>query len=89
LAPQLLGKDSQDETPMPIAKITGPGLIAIACSVGLLWTSVLFGQVSQRNALDERARVIREVRQLQFRQRQEPVSTPSVFAPRRSHVTAG
>jgi len=74
---------------MPIAKITGPGLAAIACAVGLLWTLVLFEQVAQRNALTERFRVIREVRELQLRQRPEPVSTPSVFAPRRSHVTAG
>jgi hypothetical protein len=74
---------------MPIAKITGQGLAAMACSVGLLWASVLFGQIAQRNALIERARVIREVRQLQLRQRSEPVSTPSVFAPRRSRLTAG
>ena len=74
---------------MPIAKITGQGLGAIACSVGLLWASVLFGQAAQRNALTERARVMREVRELRLRQRSEPVSTPSVFAPRRSPVTAG
>ena len=74
---------------MPIAKITGQGLAAIACSVGLLWGCVIFGQVAQRNALTERARVIREVRQLQQRQRPVPVATPSVFAPRRPQVSAG
>ena len=74
---------------MPIAKITGQGLAAIACSVGLLWGCVLFGQAAQRNAFSERARVIREVRELQQRLHPEPVSTPSVFAPRRPHVSAG
>ena len=74
---------------MPIAKITGQGLSAIACSVGLLWTCVIFQQVTLRNAVTERARVLREVQQLQQRQRPLPVSAPSVFAPRRPHVTAG
>ncbi len=74
---------------MPIAKITGQGLAAIAGSVVLLWTCVIAGQVAQRNAFNERARVIREVRLLQQRQRPVPVSVPSVFAPRRPHVTAG
>jgi hypothetical protein len=74
---------------MPIAKITGQGLVAIACSVGLLWTSVIVERVAQRNALTERVRVIREVRQLQQQQHPVPVSTPSVFSPRHSHITAG
>jgi hypothetical protein len=74
---------------MPIAKITGQGLAAIACSVGLLWSAVIVGQVAQHKAFSERARIIREVRQLQLRQRQAPVSTPSVFAPRRPHLSAG
>lgn len=74
---------------MPIAKITSQGLSVIACSVSLLWGCVILNQVAQRNALIERARVIREVRRLQNRERPVPVSSPSPFAPRRSHVTAG
>jgi hypothetical protein len=74
---------------MPIAKITGHGLAAIACSVGLLWGSVIVNRVAQRNAAIERARVIREVRELQRRERPVPVSIPSPFAPHRSHLTAG
>ena len=74
---------------MPIAKITTQGLTAMACSVGLLWGSVIFEEIAQRNAFSERARVIREVRDLQQRQRSVPVSTPSVFAPRPPRVSAG
>ena len=74
---------------MPIAKITGQGLAAMTCSVGLLWGSVILGQITQRKALTERARVIREVREFQQRQRPAPAATPSVFAPRRQRLTAG
>ena len=73
---------------MPIAKITGSGLAAIACSVSLLWGCVIVQQVAQRSAATERARVIREVRELQDRRRPMPVSRPTPFAPRRPHVTA-
>lgn len=73
---------------MPIAKITGQGLAAIACSVGLLWSFVIAQQVEQRHASTERARVIREVRQLQQRHT-VPVSDPSPLVHRRPHVTAG
>jgi hypothetical protein len=73
---------------MPIAKITGQGLAAIACSVGLLWTCVIAQRVSERNAATERVRVIREVRQLQ-QQRTVPVSVPNPLVRRRPHVTAG
>jgi hypothetical protein len=74
---------------MPIAKITGQGLAAIACSVGILWSCVILQQVAQRDAFRERTRVMREVRQMQERQRPVPVSAPSLLVPRRSHVTAG
>ena len=73
---------------MPIAKITGQGLATIACSVALLWTCVIAQRVADRNASTERARVIREVRQLQ-RQRTAPVSEPSPLVRRRLHLTAG
>jgi len=73
---------------MPIAKITGRGLAAIACSVGLLWICVIAQRISQSQALTERARVIREVRQLQ-QQRTVPVSVPNPLVRRRPHVTAG
>jgi hypothetical protein len=76
---------------MPLAKITGPGLAAIAGSVALLWSCVILQHIAQRDAWIERARVIREVRNLrQLRQPHTvPVSDPSPLVPRRLHVTAG
>ena len=74
---------------MPIAKITGQGLAAIACSVCLLWTCVIAEQVARRNAATERMMVMREVQRLQNQQRPVPVSNPSPLLPRRPHVTAG
>jgi hypothetical protein len=74
---------------MPIAKITGQGLAAIACSVCLLWGCVIAEQVARRNAVTERILVMREVQRLQHRPQPLPVSTPSPFAPHHPHVTAG
>lgn len=72
---------------MPIAKITGQGLAAIACAVGLLWTCVVAERVAHTAAVAERTRVIREVREMQ--QRTVPVSDPSPLVRHRPHVTAG
>ena len=74
---------------MPIAKITGQGLAAIACSVGLLWGCIIIDHVKRRDAVSERARVVREVQQMQRRQRSEPASAPSRYSHRRSPVSAG
>lgn len=73
---------------MPIAKITGQGLAGIALSVGLLWGCVVVEQVKHRDAVSERARVVREVRQMRL-QRSEPVAAPSPFTRKRMRVTAG
>lgn len=73
---------------MPIAKITGQGLATIACSVGLLWGCVIAQHIAQREALTERTRVIREVRQ--FRERRAmPAFDPSPLVHRRPQLTAG
>lgn len=74
---------------MPIARITGQGLTAIAFSVGLLWTSVIVQQVKQRSAFTERARIVREVRQMQRQHRSEPASQPSPFSRKRTPITVG
>jgi hypothetical protein len=74
---------------MPIAKITGQGLAAIACSVGLLWSCIIIDHVKRREAVSERARVVREVQRMQHRQRSEPTSAPSPYSHRRSPVSAG
>jgi hypothetical protein len=74
---------------MPIAKITGQGLAGIACSVGLLWGCVVVEQIKHRDAVTERSRVVREVRQMRRQHRTEPSSVPSPFTRKRLHVTAG
>ena len=75
---------------MPIAKITGQGLAAIACSVGLLWGCLIVDHVARRSAVRERARVVREVRRMQQPSPQpSPVSAPAPFVRHRLHVSAG
>lgn len=62
---------------MPVAKITGQGLFAIACSVALLWSCLIGERVLQRNAGSERLRALRGIEQLQQRQsRPTPVTVP-------------
>jgi hypothetical protein len=78
---------------MPIAKITGQGLAAIALSVALLWSCLIGERVMVRRASAERALVMRDLQRmqrthLQLHRRSEPVSSP-VHIPRPLHVTAG
>ena len=61
---------------MPIAKITGQGLAAMALSVSLLWGLIVAESRVSRNARAERARVIRDLDRLQRLVRPQPVSTP-------------
>jgi hypothetical protein len=74
---------------MPIAKITGQGLAAIAGSVALLWVCIIGEQVQRRDAFQERERVVREVRLMQRRTHSVPASDPSPFYHHRPHVAAG
>jgi hypothetical protein len=74
---------------MPIAKITGPGLTAIAGSVALLWVCIIGEQVQRRHAFHERERVVRDVILMQRRTHSVPVSDPSPFQHHRPHVAAG
>ena len=74
---------------MPIAKITGQGLAAIALSVALLWGCVACEHFQRQNAVQERVRVLREVRRMQAPVHPVPVSDPSPLVPHRLHVTAG
>lgn len=73
---------------MPIAKITGQGLAAIALSVALLWGSIIGGRIMVYRAASERTMVMRDLRRMQRTRRSEPVSTP-VHLPRPARVTAG
>jgi hypothetical protein len=61
---------------MPIARITGQGLAAIALSVALLWACLVCERVTLRRSTARRAQVMRELRQMQLEHRTLPVSTP-------------
>jgi hypothetical protein len=74
---------------MPIVKITGQGLSAIALSVALLWGCLISERVTARRALAERAKVLREISRMQHRQRTQPASTPAPFIRHRARVAAG
>jgi hypothetical protein len=74
---------------MPIARITGQGLAAMAFSVALLWGCVITDGVMERRAYAERARVLHELRLLQRNTRPEPVSVPVPFSPRVPRSFAG
>jgi hypothetical protein len=72
---------------MPIAKITGQGLAAIAASVALLWACFVGERVILNQSYACRAQVIRDLRQMQLRHTEQPVSLPAV--PHPSHSTVG
>ena len=74
---------------MPVAKISGQGLCAIACSVALLWGCLIGERVMLRNAATERVKVLREMEYMQKKPRPTPVSAPMPAALRRTLVTVG
>jgi hypothetical protein len=61
---------------MPLFKITGQGLSAIAVSVALLWGCLLGAHAQERRAVAARAQVMRQIELLQERNRPRPVSVP-------------
>lgn len=73
---------------MPIAKITGQGLAAIALSVALLWACFVGERLILNRTYAKRAQVIRELRQMQNLHRTQPVSTP-LPAPSPHSTTVG
>ena len=74
---------------MPIIKISGQGLSAIALSVGLLWGCLIGERLAARRAFSERAKVLRDISRLRRRERTQPVSEPSPFLHNRARVAAG
>ncbi len=74
---------------MPIAKITGHGLIAIAFSVAGLWACVIGDRAMVRQAQIDRLRVMRDFQHFQNRLRTEPAAAPTFRAPARPVVSAG
>jgi hypothetical protein len=77
------------ERPMAIAKITGPGLTAIALSVALLWGCFLGEQRIVHRSRQENARVLYELRQLQRRRNVQPASVPVPRPPSLVRPTSG
>jgi hypothetical protein len=74
---------------MPIARITGQGLAAIALSVALLWSCLIGERLIVSHATARQAQLIRELQQLQRNHRAEPVSTPAPRTPHVSRPTVG
>ena len=74
---------------MPIARITTPGLTAMALSVMLLWSCLISEQVLVRRAMREQARVLREMNILRQRQRSMPAQAPLPQRPRPPRVANG
>jgi hypothetical protein len=66
---------------MPIAKITGQGLGAIALSVGLLWGCLIGERVLRQRASADEIRSRQQIELLQ-RGRHQPVASP---LPQRPH----
>jgi len=73
---------------MPIARITGQGLAAIACAVALLWGSFIGERIMVQRAAAARVTVMRDLERMQRTRRSQPVSVP-VHKPRPVRVTAG
>ena len=63
---------------MPIAKITGQGLSAIACAVALLWASLAAERGMLRRACAERAQVMRRLDTRQRRSAPQRVLGPGI-----------
>ena len=74
---------------MPIAKITGQGLAAIALSVALLWACFIGERLLVRHTLDQRAQLMRELHRMQRDRRAQPASAPTPRGPHPTRVTMG
>jgi hypothetical protein len=61
---------------MPIAKISGHGLVAIALSVALLWACFVGERLVRRHANARTTQVLRDIRRMQRDRGMQPASTP-------------
>lgn len=66
---------------MPVAKITGQGLSAIAILVALLWGCLVGEHIIVQRANQEARHALRQVRVLRMKQQIEPTSAPRFVAP--------
>ena len=74
---------------MPIARITGQGLVAIALSVALLWACFIGERLMVRRSLAQRYQVMRELRRMQHDLGTQPASTPNHRGWQPARVTVG
>ncbi len=74
---------------MPLMKITGSGLFAIACAVALLWTCLIGERLMMGRAQEQRALVLRGIDAQQSWRRPRPVATPAIPRSRLSRFVAG
>jgi hypothetical protein len=61
---------------MPIAQITGSGLVGIALSVALLWGCIVSERLIVNNANLEARRTLQEIRVMRLHRHVVPVSVP-------------
>jgi hypothetical protein len=62
---------------MPLAKISGVGLMSIGTLVAILWACIVGEQLIVQSANREFSRTMTELRQLQMQRQAEPASTPA------------
>ncbi len=74
---------------MTIARISGPGLAAIAVAVALLWGCLVAERLIVRRANYEAGRTLRDMRTLRLRQHTEPASVPAPRIPRPFRIDLG
>jgi len=74
---------------LPIAKITGQGLLSIAILVALLWTCVIAEHVIAGRAAAGATEVVRAMRELRLKNRRQPAATPNPLPQRRPHAELG
>jgi hypothetical protein len=61
---------------MPMAKITGQGLFAIALSVALLWGCLIGERIMLRHAASRRVRVLHQIERLRRAPHPMPAAAP-------------
>jgi hypothetical protein len=63
---------------MPVMKITGPGLFAIAILTGALWGCLLAERVTVAHARANAYRALGEIRALQLKKHLAPAASPAL-----------
>ena len=84
-----LQRGMPEDARVPIARITTPGLTAMAVSVILLWSCLIGERVVMNRAVREQARVLREMNSLRQRQRSLPADAPVPQRPQPRRVAKG